>query len=229
MFVFTVASVSPGRKGGELASAVHAYTKTGDPSMRSLVQHILSLVSHPVLSFLYRWIYDGELEDTHHEVRRRLLKAAGCRAHPKVRRACRVSEQPGAGRTHGLGLWCLRAAGCWAHPRARLLGISLEQRGAGRTHGPACPPDTASSRAMCAWWEMVLPVTQEPGPCPCFSARWWQSWGLGVLRPGLSWRQALCVLMLRMVTGQLSQAIYMCICILHVETLLILLESSIFV
>ena len=67
VFVFTVASVSPGRKGGELASAVHAYTKTGDPSMRSLVQHILSLVSHPVLSFLYRWIYDGELEDTHHE------------------------------------------------------------------------------------------------------------------------------------------------------------------
>ncbi|XP_044769436.1 gamma-tubulin complex component 3 isoform X2 [Neomonachus schauinslandi] len=56
-----------GRKGGELASAVHAYTKTGDPYVRSLVQHILSLVSHPVLSFLYRWIYDGELEDTYHE------------------------------------------------------------------------------------------------------------------------------------------------------------------
>uniref|UniRef100_A0A480TXD0 Gamma-tubulin complex component 3 isoform 1 n=1 Tax=Sus scrofa TaxID=9823 RepID=A0A480TXD0_PIG len=56
-----------GRKGGELASAVHAYTKTGDPYARSLVQHILSLVSHPVLSFLYRWIYDGELEDTYHE------------------------------------------------------------------------------------------------------------------------------------------------------------------
>lgn len=57
-----------GRKGGELASAVHAYTKTGDPYMKSLVQHILSLVSHPILSFLYRWIYDGELEDTYHEV-----------------------------------------------------------------------------------------------------------------------------------------------------------------
>uniref|UniRef100_A0A8C8VJZ5 Tubulin gamma complex associated protein 3 n=1 Tax=Pelusios castaneus TaxID=367368 RepID=A0A8C8VJZ5_9SAUR len=56
-----------GRKGGELASAVHAYTKTGDPYMRSLVQHILRLVSHPVLNFLYRWIYDGELEDTYHE------------------------------------------------------------------------------------------------------------------------------------------------------------------
>lgn len=37
--------------------------------MKSLVQHILSLVSHPILSFLYRWIYDGELEDTYHEVR----------------------------------------------------------------------------------------------------------------------------------------------------------------
>nr|XP_051697641.1 gamma-tubulin complex component 3 isoform X1 [Oryctolagus cuniculus] len=56
-----------GRKGGALASAVHAYTKTGDPYMRSLVRHILSLVSHPVLNFLYRWIYDGELEDTYHE------------------------------------------------------------------------------------------------------------------------------------------------------------------
>ncbi|CAH2223483.1 gamma-tubulin complex component 3 isoform X1 [Pelobates cultripes] len=56
-----------GRKGGELASAVHAYTKSGDPYMRTLVQHILSLVSHPILNFLYRWIYDGELEDTYHE------------------------------------------------------------------------------------------------------------------------------------------------------------------
>lgn len=37
--------------------------------MRALVQHILGLVSHPILNFLYRWIYDGELEDTYHEVR----------------------------------------------------------------------------------------------------------------------------------------------------------------
>ncbi|KAL0203191.1 hypothetical protein M9458_001209, partial [Cirrhinus mrigala] len=55
------------RKGGELASAVHAYGKTGDPHMRALIQHILGLVSHPILNFLYRWIYDGELEDTYHE------------------------------------------------------------------------------------------------------------------------------------------------------------------
>ncbi|XP_026102596.1 LOW QUALITY PROTEIN: gamma-tubulin complex component 3 homolog, partial [Carassius auratus] len=56
-----------GRKGGELASAVHAYEKTGDPHMRALIQHILGLVSNPILNFLYRWIYDGELEDTYHE------------------------------------------------------------------------------------------------------------------------------------------------------------------
>ncbi|KAJ8351983.1 hypothetical protein SKAU_G00234590 [Synaphobranchus kaupii] len=56
-----------GRKGGELATSVHAYGKTGDPYMRALVQHILGLVSHPILNFLYRWIYDGELEDTYHE------------------------------------------------------------------------------------------------------------------------------------------------------------------
>lgn len=66
--MFLSLSLLTGRKGGELASAVHAYTKTGDPYMRSLVQHILGLVSHPVLNFLYRWIYDGELEDTYHEV-----------------------------------------------------------------------------------------------------------------------------------------------------------------
>lgn len=66
--VFLLVFVWSGRKGGELASAVHSYSKTGDPQMRALVHHILSLVSHPIINFLYRWIYDGELEDTYHEV-----------------------------------------------------------------------------------------------------------------------------------------------------------------
>lgn len=128
-FVFTVASVSPGRKGGELASAVHAYTKTGDPSMRSLVQHILSLVSHPVLSFLYRWIYDGELEDAHHEVRRPAAssQSSGAPGAPRGEAARGVLEQRGSGCTHGLGLRCLKAARRRAHPWAGLAGISLEQ------------------------------------------------------------------------------------------------------
>lgn len=95
--------------------------------MRSLVQHILSLVSHPVLSFLYRWIYDGELEET----RTREVAARGV-----------SSEQRGAGRARGERPWYLRAAGLWvthglglrclkaaaqAHPWAGLAGVSLEQ------------------------------------------------------------------------------------------------------
>lgn len=59
-----------------MATAVHAYGKTGDPHMRALIQHILGLVSHPILNFLYRWIYDGELEDTYHEVSARIHAAA---------------------------------------------------------------------------------------------------------------------------------------------------------
>lgn len=56
--------------------------------MKSLVQHILSLVSHPILSFLYRWIYDGELEDTYHEVS---AEACGLRAWAPPSPDCFIS------------------------------------------------------------------------------------------------------------------------------------------
>ncbi|XP_078738908.1 gamma-tubulin complex component 3 [Lampetra fluviatilis] len=56
-----------GRKGGELASRVHAYTRSGSPCVRSLARHLLGLVSLPLHTMLSRWIYDGELEDTFHE------------------------------------------------------------------------------------------------------------------------------------------------------------------
>ncbi|XP_075910838.1 gamma-tubulin complex component 3 [Petromyzon marinus] len=56
-----------GRKGGELASCVHAYTRSGSPCVRSLARHLLGLVSLPLHTMLSRWIYDGELEDTFHE------------------------------------------------------------------------------------------------------------------------------------------------------------------
>uniref|UniRef100_A0A9J7ZZH6 Tubulin gamma complex component 3 n=1 Tax=Cyprinus carpio carpio TaxID=630221 RepID=A0A9J7ZZH6_CYPCA len=77
-----------GRKGGELASAVHAYEKTGDPHMRALIQHILGLVSHPILNFLYRWIYDGELEDTYHEVRKHTHTHTACPSKVTPRYPC---------------------------------------------------------------------------------------------------------------------------------------------
>ncbi|XP_077987696.1 gamma-tubulin complex component 3 homolog [Glandiceps talaboti] len=56
-----------GKKGGALGTAIHSHTWTGDPFVKSSVRRILKLVSHPICSILYRWIYDGELEDTYHE------------------------------------------------------------------------------------------------------------------------------------------------------------------
>lgn len=55
-----------------------------------MVQHILSLVSYPVLSFLYRWIYDGELEDAYQEVSR--VAQPGC-AHSSLGRLLLLPQQ----------------------------------------------------------------------------------------------------------------------------------------
>ncbi|XP_070173338.1 gamma-tubulin complex component 3-like isoform X2 [Littorina saxatilis] len=56
-----------GKKGGALASTVYAYMQHGDPYIKALIKHTLTLVSQPIYSTLMRWIYDGELEDTYHE------------------------------------------------------------------------------------------------------------------------------------------------------------------
>jgi gamma-tubulin complex component 3 len=57
-----------GKKGGALASAVHSYLQHGDPFVRGLVKHTLTLVVQPIFATLTQWIYDGELDDTYHEV-----------------------------------------------------------------------------------------------------------------------------------------------------------------
>ncbi|XP_070574424.1 gamma-tubulin complex component 3 homolog [Ptychodera flava] len=56
-----------GKKGGALATSIHSHMWTGDPVVRALVRNILKVVSHPICSILYHWIYEGELEDTYHE------------------------------------------------------------------------------------------------------------------------------------------------------------------
>ncbi|ESO86326.1 hypothetical protein LOTGIDRAFT_167139 [Lottia gigantea] len=56
-----------GKKGGALASAIYSYIQHGDPFVRSLIKHTLTMVFQPVYATLVRWIYDGELEDTYHE------------------------------------------------------------------------------------------------------------------------------------------------------------------
>ena len=53
-----------------MASAIHSYLHHGDPMIRALVHHALTQVAQPVFTPIVRWIYDGELEDTYHEVRR---------------------------------------------------------------------------------------------------------------------------------------------------------------
>ena len=57
-----------GKKGGALASSIFSYMQHGDPFVKSLIKHILKMVSQPNYAMLMRWIYDGELEDTHDEV-----------------------------------------------------------------------------------------------------------------------------------------------------------------
>lgn len=59
--------VCKGKKGGALASCIFSYMQHGDPFIKSLIKHTLTLVSQPIYVTLMRWIYDGELEDTYHE------------------------------------------------------------------------------------------------------------------------------------------------------------------
>ncbi|KAJ8309894.1 hypothetical protein KUTeg_011759 [Tegillarca granosa] len=59
--------VCKGKKGGALASSLYSYMQHGDPYIKSLIKHTLSMVSQPIYVTLIRWIYDGEMEDTHDE------------------------------------------------------------------------------------------------------------------------------------------------------------------
>ncbi|KAH3813588.1 hypothetical protein DPMN_142049 [Dreissena polymorpha] len=59
--------VCKGKKGGALASSIYSYMQHGDPFVKSLIRHILTMVSQPIYATLLRWIYDGELQDTHDE------------------------------------------------------------------------------------------------------------------------------------------------------------------
>ncbi|XP_013415922.1 gamma-tubulin complex component 3 homolog [Lingula anatina] len=59
--------VCKGKKGGALATVIHSYLQHGDPFMRALVKHTLTLVAQPIFGIVLRWLHDGELEDTYHE------------------------------------------------------------------------------------------------------------------------------------------------------------------
>lgn len=52
-----------GLKGGALVSALYAYSRHGDPYLKTLVDSILSQVYKPINTMLNSWIFDGELVD----------------------------------------------------------------------------------------------------------------------------------------------------------------------
>jgi gamma-tubulin complex component 3 len=55
------------QKGGALISAIHNYTKHGDPFIKKYLVHMLQIVSKPFYEMLERWVYEGELDDPYDE------------------------------------------------------------------------------------------------------------------------------------------------------------------
>ncbi|KAJ0409577.1 hypothetical protein ATCC90586_010088 [Pythium insidiosum] len=56
-----------GLRGGALASGVHAHMLHGDPAVRRSVQLVMKAVAAPIFRMIRRWVFEGELDDTHRE------------------------------------------------------------------------------------------------------------------------------------------------------------------
>ncbi|GLD97625.1 hypothetical protein PINS_up006315 [Pythium insidiosum] len=56
-----------GLRGGALASGVHAHMLHGDPAVRRSVQLVMKAVAAPIFRMIRRWVFEGELDDTHNE------------------------------------------------------------------------------------------------------------------------------------------------------------------
>ncbi|KAI8087029.1 Spc98 family-domain-containing protein [Gilbertella persicaria] len=55
------------QKGGALISAIHNYTKHGDPFIKTYLVDMLQAISKPFYEMLERWVYEGELDDPYGE------------------------------------------------------------------------------------------------------------------------------------------------------------------
>ena len=51
------------KRGGAILTALHKFSKHGDPASNSLVRRILSTSATPFLGMIHRWTVSGELED----------------------------------------------------------------------------------------------------------------------------------------------------------------------
>ncbi|KAI0225006.1 Microtubule-nucleating Tub4p (gamma-tubulin) complex component [Massospora cicadina] len=56
-----------GRHGGGLLSALHSFTKHGDPIVQEFAHSVLEVVSLPYHQMVKHWLYDGDLCDPHQE------------------------------------------------------------------------------------------------------------------------------------------------------------------
>jgi gamma-tubulin complex component 3 len=54
-----------GLRGGALASAIHSFVLHGDPAVRHYVQTVMKAVAAPIFRMIRRWVFEGELDDTH--------------------------------------------------------------------------------------------------------------------------------------------------------------------
>ncbi|RLN86702.1 hypothetical protein BBJ28_00010445 [Nothophytophthora sp. Chile5] len=54
-----------GLRGGALASGVHSHVLHGDPAVSQYVQSVMKRVAAPIFRMIKRWVFEGELEDTH--------------------------------------------------------------------------------------------------------------------------------------------------------------------
>ena len=65
--IHSVAQGTEGIGGGALISAVYAFTRHGDPLVRSFVATMMREISVPMYAMIRRWLFEGVLEDPHGE------------------------------------------------------------------------------------------------------------------------------------------------------------------
>nr|CCA14880.1 gammatubulin complex component putative [Albugo laibachii Nc14] len=56
-----------GLRGGNLVSGIHSHVFHGDPAMSSYIEKVMKRISRPIFRMIRRWVFEGELEDAHHE------------------------------------------------------------------------------------------------------------------------------------------------------------------
>ncbi|CCI48015.1 unnamed protein product [Albugo candida] len=56
-----------GLRGGNLVSGIHSHVFHGDPVISSYIEKVMKKISDPIFRMIRRWVFEGELEDAHHE------------------------------------------------------------------------------------------------------------------------------------------------------------------